>query len=400
MYPFASLPANLAAFGDWLCTEHGFALGPGELVDAAAALEVVDLADERQVRHALRPILSATPADAAAFDAAFTRFFFPGPPGVAQPEQEARPGRRRAAGDRPAARTRSTPPPGDGEPAAAESDGTGAAAAGLTDTAAATDETATRLARVTFSPLVSAGRTALVVRPVDDEWRAAARRFVRRLRLGLSRRWHPAPRGRRVDLRRTWRASLQVGGELVAPRFRHRAHRAPRFVVLADGSRSMGHAEATAVQLAAALAGVSPQVEAFVFSTGLRRVTAQVRTAAAGHAQAIEVDRDAWGGGTRIGASLRAFLRGHGDRLIRRETVVIVASDGLDTGDPGLLRDAMRDLHRRAAAVVWLNPWIGSPGYEPTAAGMQAARPSITTLARVASAADLAALSARVRVRA
>jgi uncharacterized protein with von Willebrand factor type A (vWA) domain len=170
--------------------------------------------------------------------------------------------------------------------------------------------------------------------------------------------------------------------------------------VLADGSRSMGHAEVTAVQLAAALAGASPRVEAFVFSTGLRRVSGQVRTAASGRAQAIELDREAWGGGTRIGASLRAFLSRHGERLVQRDTVVIVASDGLDTGDPGLLRDAMRDLHRRAAAVVWLNPWIGSAGYEPTAAGMQAARPFITTLARVAVAADLAALATRVRVRA
>ena len=54
MYPFASLPENLAAFCEVLRRDHGFRIGPGELHDAARALEVVDLADERAVRHALR----------------------------------------------------------------------------------------------------------------------------------------------------------------------------------------------------------------------------------------------------------------------------------------------------------------------------------------------------------
>ena len=60
MYPFASLPENLAAFCEVLRREHGFRIGPGELHDAARALDVVDLANERAVRHALRPILAGT----------------------------------------------------------------------------------------------------------------------------------------------------------------------------------------------------------------------------------------------------------------------------------------------------------------------------------------------------
>ena len=84
MYPFASLPENLAAFCEALRREHGFRIGPGELHDAARALDVVDLANERAIRHALRPILAGTLDDVTVFDAAFTRFFFPGPAGVPQ----------------------------------------------------------------------------------------------------------------------------------------------------------------------------------------------------------------------------------------------------------------------------------------------------------------------------
>src|SRR5262249_43088634 len=76
-YPFARLPENLAAFCASLRQAWGFRVGPGELLDAAHALLVVDLADEHAVRNALRPILSSTQADALAFDCAFDAFFFP-----------------------------------------------------------------------------------------------------------------------------------------------------------------------------------------------------------------------------------------------------------------------------------------------------------------------------------
>ncbi len=42
MYPFASLPENLTAFCAVLRREHGFRVGPGELHDAARALEIVE----------------------------------------------------------------------------------------------------------------------------------------------------------------------------------------------------------------------------------------------------------------------------------------------------------------------------------------------------------------------
>jgi uncharacterized protein with von Willebrand factor type A (vWA) domain len=75
-------------------------------------------------------------------------------------------------------------------------------------------------------------------------------------------------------------------------------------------------------------------------------------------------------------------------------------SDGLDVGAPDTLRDAMRDLHRRSAGVVWLNPLLDTEGYEPTAAGMRAARPFVTTFTSVNDQAGLARLSRLVRLRA
>ena len=228
-----------------------------------------------------------------------------------------------------------------------------------------------------YSPLAADAVDAPELPRVERAWRDAARSLVRRLHLGLSRRWRPASRGRRFDLRRTLRASLQTGGEALSPRWLRRPRRAPRFVLLVDGSRSMSDHARTALQMAVALASATTRVEVFTFSTALQRVTDEVRRAAAGERRRLDRLHHAWAGGTTIGACLRDFLRRFGDRMVGRDTVVMIASDGLDVGAPDMLRDAMRELHRRSAGVVWLNPLLETEGYEPTASGMRAARPYI-----------------------
>jgi len=137
----------------------------------------------------------------------------------------------------------------------------------------------------------------------------------------------------------------------------------------------------------------------FVFSTALRAVTREVRLAAAGRAVQVDLSRDAWGGGTNIAASLRAFLQRYGDRHVRADTLVVVVSDGLDVGEPDVLRAAMQELHRRSAGIAWLNPLFDTPGYTPTSRGMAAALPFVTTFAAVPDAEGLARLARVVRLR-
>jgi uncharacterized protein with von Willebrand factor type A (vWA) domain len=148
------------------------------------------------------------------------------------------------------------------------------------------------------------------------------------------------------------------------------------------------------------MASVTRRVEVFTFSTALQRVTGDVRRAAAGETRRLESVQYAWGGGTSIGVCLGEFVRKFGERLLGQDTVVIIASDGLDVGDLDTLRGAMDVLHRRSAGVVWLNPLLETPGYEPTARGMSAARPYVTTFSSVTDAASFARLPRVMRVRA
>lgn len=401
MYPFGNLPGNLVAFCGTLQREYGFRIGAAERHDAARALEVVPLGDERAVRNALRPILSRTPDDAAVFDRAFTEFFFPGPPG----EPQAGLLRTRRELESQASEGEQGREPVPARPGEAEGEGEeeepeptqgalGPRAVGEPEAPAA------HLARASYSPLdAEAVGPGPELAPVEPSWRDAARVLVHRVHLGLSRRWRPAARGRRFDLRRTLRASLQTGGEALEARWLRRPRRAPRFVLLIDGSRSMDVYAATALQIAVAIASATMRVEVFTFSTSLQRVTDDVRRASAGATCRLEHLQTAWGGGTSIGACLREFLQQFGGRSLGRETVVIVASDGLDVGDPDVLREAMRELNRHSAGLVWLNPLLETAGYEPTAAGMSVARPFIDVFASIKDQAGLTRLSGLVRLR-
>jgi uncharacterized protein with von Willebrand factor type A (vWA) domain len=398
MYPFGNLPNNLIAFTRVLRREYGFRIGAGEIADAARALAVVELGDERAVRDALRPVLSRTRDEAAVFDRAFTSFFFPGPPGIEQPGLPPLGGEPGAVGGQETSVDR--PPAGATEAASDAGD----AIAGPMRPGDAIDtrtETPRLLARATYSPLEAANASEPPeLGRADAAWRDAARAFVRRLQFGLSRRWRPAPKGPRFDLRRTLRAGVQTGGEAPTVRWLRRPRRTPSVVLIIDGSRSMEMYTHAALEMASALAGATMRLEVFAFSTALERVTADVRKSAAGRPQRFHPLRGAWAGGTSIGGCLRDFLRRFGERAIGKDTIVMIVSDGLDVGEPDVLRDAMRELHRRSAGVVWLNPLLETPGYEPTAAGMRAAQPYISTFASVNRAADFGRLARSVRGRA
>jgi uncharacterized protein with von Willebrand factor type A (vWA) domain len=261
------------------------------------------------------------------------------------------------------------------------------------------EEEGRHVARASYSPLGVESREAPEVSEVDEAWVAAARALVRRVQLGPSRKWRAAAKGWRFDVRRTLRASLQTGGEPLAPRWRARPRRQPRFIVLVDGSRSMSQHAGTALKLASALARATSRIEVFAFSTALQRVTTDVQRASTGKTRRLHPLAYAWGGGTTIGACLAEFLHRFGDRLLTTNAVVIVASDGLDVGEPETLRAAMQALRRRSGALVWLNPLLDTPGYEPTALGMSTARPFVTIFSSVNDLAGFVRLSRTVRVR-
>jgi uncharacterized protein len=215
---------------------------------------------------------------------------------------------------------------------------------------------------------------------LDADELAQLRRLIARLEIATprrrGRRMRRATHGRRLDLRRTLRASLRTGGDPIWLARRRRRTRPRRLVLLCDISGSMEpYARAYLQLLGSAVASGTP-AEAFVFATRLTRLTRALggRNPEAAIQRAAAAAPD-WSSGTRIGQALKAFNDRYGRRGMAHGAVVVILSDGWERADPALVAREMERLARLAHRIVWVNPRAGAPGFSPSAGGMAAALP-------------------------
>jgi uncharacterized protein len=220
-----------------------------------------------------------------------------------------------------------------------------------------------------------------------------------------TRRYRRARDGKRPDLRGTLRLARRSGGEPIrisrqAPRVRPR-----RLVVLCDISGSMeAYARALLMLLyclhGGQVRGGPARPEVFSFATRLTRLTPALAAASPDTmlAKAGEAAPD-WSGGTRIGAAVKEFNDRYGARGLARGAVVLIISDGWETGEPALLGEQMARLSRLAYRIVWANPRTQSPRYRPEVGGMAAAWPYCDAVVSAHSLDALGDLLSALRAR-
>lgn len=219
-----------------------------------------------------------------------------------------------------------------------------------------------------------------------------ARRIVKRLANNPSRRWKPVRKGPRLNMRRSLRLSLKAGGELIELSYKQRKPKRTKLIVICDVSGSMDLYSRFLLQFIYGLQNSFAKVETFVFSTSLSRITGYLKNRTYQRAlDRLSSKVRGWSGGTRIGASLSDFNAEWLKRIDKR-TIVIILSDGWDTGEPEQLGDALAQIKKRAGRLIWLNPLLGSGTYQPLTRGMQAAVPFINVLAPAHNLASLRAL--------
>ncbi len=314
------------------------------------ALDHLDVLDRTDVYWAGRLTLCADPDDLPRYDRCFAAYFS----GLT-----VRPGRRPP----PTVIVRHMPVVSPGDPGDGD------------------DEEEPREVKVATASAVEVLRNRDVAKLGPDE-RAQVNRLIAVMDASTetrrSRRFAPSPRGR-LDPGRTVRETLRRGGEISLLRYRSHRTRPRRVVLLVDVSGSMSPYADTLLRFAHAAARSGGRaVEVFSVGTRLTRLTRELRhrdpdTAMAGASAAIPD----WSGGTRLGEELKEFLDRFGQRGMARGAIVVIASDGWERGDAGLLGEQMARLSRLAHRVVWANPHKARPGYEPLTAGMAAALPHI-----------------------
>jgi uncharacterized protein len=361
-------PADLATLAARLgaaLRAEGVPAAPERCERFARAVMVAAPVTTRQLRWIAMATLTSDPAHAPILDRLLSsvdhglRFMIDAPegPGAHDRERSASADRREAA-----------PETGPGQPSKAATDVPVLAAA------------AERLAHRDFAAL-SAEELAALVAAMGRLRLAPPPRRSRRTRVGS--------RGSGVDLRATLRQAGRTAGQPVRLSRRRPRHRPRRLVVLCDISGSMApYARAMLQLLYCATGGAGGEV--FTFATRLTRLTPRLRRVPA----AVALERAGraapdWSGGTRIGATLKEFIDRYGARGMARGAVVVIVSDGWETGDPAQLGAQLARLSRLAYRIVWANPRTASPRYRPLAGGMAVAWPYCDA---VVSAHSLAAL--------
>jgi uncharacterized protein len=207
-------------------------------------------------------------------------------------------------------------------------------------------------------------------------------RLFRRMSLRLSRRLRIRELADRVDLRRTVRRSIPRGGDPIVLAFRTRKMRQHRLVIFLDVSGSMNSYSLFFVRFAYALQKYFKRVDTFLFSTDVVKISEVLRTRDLPNAlHGLSQKAAGWAGGTRIGESLEEFNHRYGGKLLSRDTVFIILSDGWDTGEPAMLAEQLRSISHRVKELIWLNPLLGLEEYEPITRGILAALPYVDVFA-------------------
>jgi uncharacterized protein with von Willebrand factor type A (vWA) domain len=339
---------QVVAFGA-LLRAHGIRADTSRVATAVSALAAIGPGDRDALYFALRCTLVSRAADLRLFDELFAGHW-----GAPPAPQSAAPGP-------PTAIVRDVGAGGEDGPPGAETVDAGVRASAVE-----------RLATVDFATYGP-----------DDSRRADA--VIQRLATSLphrrAARTASARRGDSLDVRTTLRRAARTGGEPL-----QRAWRAPvavprRLVFLVDVSGSMRAYARPMMVFAHAVVRSGHPVEVFTFGTRLTRLTPHLR--AGSLERALTVAGEAvpdWGGGTRIGESMRAFNDEWARAGMTRGAVVVVVSDGWERGDPGLLGVQMARLARASHSIVWVNHLAGDDRFTPEAGGMAAAAPWVTHL--------------------
>ena len=359
-----ALSSNLVGFCRHL-RNQGLVSGIGEQMDALRALESIPLREQEPFRMALRTSLAKSTQEQEIFDEHFRKFwyvwessgeFYRQPPG----EEEER-SKIHVIDERPKPTFLSIH---DWMNQDSESDEV-RDSAGYSPFEVDTERDFSQFGSEELNEVIAL---------INEIGKRLATRFSRRMR--HSKRHGP------MDLRRTMRQSLRRGGELIDLMHHRRRRQRLKLVLLCDVSKSMDLYSRFLIQFIYAFQTVYRRIETFVFSTSLHRITDQLKQQSMDEAVArISESVPDWSGGTKIGASLKQFVEEYSLKVVDPATVVLVISDGWDTGEVEMLSESMSHLKRSARSLIWLNPLKGSPDYEPTTRGMQAALPHLDLFA-------------------
>ncbi len=369
---------NLMLFGETL-RRLGLDFGSGNMLDLVKATETIPIGRRQDFRFAARSLLVHRKQDFPLFDDAFQIFWRRPAHGLSTRDL-------RSMGEERRYRNPQVGPPATADEESGDPSGNapeGQPGIDMSQTYSAR-EVLREKDFADYTPLeIAQARTMMA----DLSWDLGHRK-TRRTQTGD---------GAALDWRNTFRRNLKYGGELLELSHRQPKDKTRPLVLICDVSGSMERYTRLLLHFIHTIAGDLGRVEAFLFATRLTRITRYLNYRSIDQA-VNEVARAVpdWAGGTRIGEAIKTFNFSWARRTLGNGPVVLIISDGWDRGEPELLSREMSRLQRSCHRLIWLNPLLGSPNYQPLTQGIKAALPYVDDFLPVHNLNSLEALASHL----
>lgn len=354
----AQFADNIVGFARAL-RSAGMPVGPGAVIDAMSALQVIDIGNRADVFTTLEAIFVKRHEHALIFRQAFSLFFRASEEwkhmldSVPLPEQAKK---KPQAGARRVQEAMSQPR--------------------MTETPQHQEQDL-RLSVSDKEILQKKDFAQMSAAEITEALRAVERMRLPQAEL-LTRRHRPDSRGLRLDLRRTLRTSLRTGGDIIDIHRLGRIEKPAPIVALLDISGSMNEYTRLFLHFLHAIGDARKRVSVFLFGTRLTNVTRALRQRDPDEALAsCSASVEDWAGGTRISASLHNFNKLWARRVLSQGAIVLLISDGLEREADSRLAFEMDRLHRSCRRLIWLNPLLRFGGFEAKAQGIKMMLPHV-----------------------
>ena len=219
---------------------------------------------------------------------------------------------------------------------------------------------------------------------------SAVLKIAKSIKHKRSRRLLADRKGAKLDLRKIVSKSLAYEGYPIKLYKKSKPKKPMRIVSILDISGSMKVYSQIFLTFVKGLVGVDQSADVYLFHTRLMRVTEYLKENDTLNAvNRISLLTEGFSGGTKIGKSLKEFNNIYSKKNVNGRTVVIIISDGYDTGNPKIVSQELEKLKKRNCKIIWLNPLLGWENYEPVASSMKEASPYLDLFAPCSTIEDL-----------
>ncbi len=214
----------------------------------------------------------------------------------------------------------------------------------------------------------------LIETDLQQRIHAAVLRIAKSIKHKRSRRLLAKKKGEKLDLRKIVSKSLAYEGYPLKLYKKSKPKKPMKIVTILDISGSMKIYSQIFLTFVKGLVGINQSTEVYLFHTRLMRVTDYLKENDTLKAvNRISMLTEGFSGGTKIGKSLKEFNNVYSRNFVNGKTVVMIISDGYDTGSSKIVAEELEKLKKRNCKIVWLNPLLGWENYAPVASSMKAA---------------------------